>query len=61
MRTLILGLMFGAAVIAVAPPSHAIYTECTMQKDIEAVDRPGGNETLFSSHVTDSTPSGARA
>jgi hypothetical protein len=35
--------MLGAAVLAWATPSHASYTECTVQKDTVTVNRPGGD------------------
>jgi len=43
MRTLLLGLMLGAAAMAVATPLYASYTECTVQKDTVTVNRPGGD------------------
>jgi hypothetical protein len=36
-------LLSVAIVVAFAPPSHAIYTECTVKKDTMTLNRPGGN------------------
>jgi hypothetical protein len=36
-------LLAAAVVIAFATPSHAIYTECTVKKDMDIVNRPGGD------------------
>jgi hypothetical protein len=36
-------LMIAAALLAFATPSHAIYTECTVKKDMDVVNRPGGD------------------
>jgi hypothetical protein len=35
-------LLAAAALVSFATPSHAFYTECTVKKDIEAMDRPHG-------------------
>jgi hypothetical protein len=35
-------LLAAAVVVAFATPSHAIYTECTVTKDTETMNRPGG-------------------
>jgi hypothetical protein len=36
-------LLAAAVVIAFATPSHAIYTECTVKKDMDIVNRPGSD------------------
>jgi hypothetical protein len=41
-RITIVALALAAAVVASATPSHAVYTECIVQKDTAAVSRPGG-------------------
>jgi hypothetical protein len=35
-------LLATAAVVAFTTPSYAFYTECTVQKDTDRVNRPGG-------------------
>jgi hypothetical protein len=35
-------LLAAAALVAFATPSRAFYTECTVKKDIAAMDRPQG-------------------
>ena len=43
MRKLILGLVLATAM---ATPSQAMYTQCTVQKTLPALDRPNG-ESFF--------------
>jgi hypothetical protein len=39
MKRLFFGLLISTALVC---PANAIYTQCTVQKDMQAVSRPGG-------------------